>query len=134
MKAILSAMVLLLGITAKGADIAYPNPAVVGASIREQHTLLVSRSDEAVSPVKVVLELRKGRIIGAVVTYPKEVTPEMVRGAINLDFAACERQIDERMYVWRNEEAQFAISVAQDDEVSTVIIRSIDPRVLSGNE
>jgi hypothetical protein len=134
MRTILNVVVLLLPVLLGGMDAAYPDPALIGASASQEQRFIVSTTDDAVSPAAIKLELRKARIVGVVAQYPKGVTVSLVRDSINRDWAACERQAGAGMYVWRNEEKRFAISLAEEDGLVTLIMRSIDREILRGNK
>jgi hypothetical protein len=94
--------------------------------------MLISHFTNAISPIKITLELNGTVVSGAVLEYPKTVTKDMLRESINSEFARYEREIGSNAaYVWREDKKKFAMLVGTGgDSGINMVVRSTDKNVL----
>ena len=110
----------------------YLNISRIGESIQVTNAMLTSNFTNAISPIKITLELNGTVVVGAVLEYPKTVTKHMLRDSFNSEFARYEKQMgNNAAYVWRDEKKKVAVLVGTGgDGGVNMVIRSTDKEVL----
>lgn len=87
-------------------------------------TLLLPKRDGDIEPETVMVDIGDGRFYAATVRYPKKVTLEHARSALNIVYKKWERKSfakDPAMGIWRIEDDKITVQLSEDDD-NTVII------------
>ena len=110
------------------------NFSAIGKKANDSIPLLIAKSDDAIAPTKITIEVSSNLLSAVVLDYPKSVNKEMARQAVNKIFANCEKKLSvQDVYVWRDEKNKIAIMVGEEIAHSNVsvrlIVRSIDKNV-----
>ena len=120
--------VLILSLMAplmlKGADIRYFDPGIFGKSANEPVTLLTPGKPEALHPFTIMTDIKEGRYFAATVSYPKKVTLDEARDALNQRYKNYEKAsfaTNALMGLWRNEDDRHAIQLTENDDAIQVI-------------
>lgn len=107
-----------------GADIRYFHPGIFGRSANEPVTLLLPGNTEALHPLTIMTDIKESRYFAATVCYPKTITFEEVREALNQRYKKYEKAsfaTNALMGLWRNEDDQYAIQLTENKDAIQVI-------------
>ncbi|MBA3480808.1 MAG: hypothetical protein H0T51_03240 [Pirellulales bacterium] len=105
------------------------NVAIFGQSSDKAVKLLLSKRDGEVEPETVLVDIGEGRFYAATVRYPKNISLEQARSALNIVYKKWERKSfakNSTMGIWRNEDDKFSVQLSQDDDNTVVIYIKYD--------
>ena len=88
------------------------NFSAIGKKANDSIPLLIAKSDDAIAPTKITIEVSSNLLSAVVLDYPKSVNKEMARQAVNKIFANCEKKLSvQDVYVWRDEKNKIAYEI-----------------------
>ena len=115
---------LLASLTLKGADIRYFNPGIFGKSANDPVRLLLPGKPEALHPFTIMTDIKEGKYFAATVSYPKKITLDEARDALNQRYKNYERAsfaTNALMGLWRTEADRYAIQLTENEDAIQVI-------------
>jgi hypothetical protein len=105
------------------------DPSVLGKSTKYALVPLQPREPFAVSPETVQLDIDQDRYYAATVGYPRAISLEDARRALNALYKRWESDTfaeDPTMGTWRHEEAGFSIQLSEDEDNVVIIYIKYD--------
>ncbi len=112
------------------ANVQHFNPRLLRKNVADAPQRMLPSHPGAVPPTSVHLDAEGGKYIGAVLTYPKTVSLEPMRLALNQLYGKYEKDDfadDPGMGLWRNEDEQFAIQLTENHDGILVIYLTFQP-------
>jgi len=110
---------------ANAKELRHFNVEVLGKNSSDSLHFLAEAKSDAVEPVAIQVDLKKGKYDAATIKYPNSVTLEQARESLNGIYKRYEKAslvLKDKAGMWRNEDKKFAIQLSKDDEGNVQII------------
>lgn len=123
-------VILLLSTIAEAKDIQLFNPDVLGQSTATELKLLQDKKGDQIEPIGILVNSKEGRFIAATVIYPKEVTFQAARDALNKIYKKYEKESmlrDNEMAFWRVEDKKFALNLIREEDQIRILYIQFQP-------